>query len=610
LRFNQPPRTTNEPNAVDPGRDTPLPQYEKTQSIPFTLKLQEDARNPGQFQLVLDVGSKLQPPDAVHLNVSPEPPNNVNGATKHDADSRPDNSSPPTTPLSEKQGWTDLDQVPPEFLKKVVPDWNVSFSRSDSTMSTQTKRLSDIKARIKKKGKGYVVRLLKGSATDLNEVAEVDLGSQVTRNQPNVSELDSTALPAELHSLPSHVPSNTISPAGRPNVFEIGTSNEDGIRQLQHPAPQEPDLNHVSHANVLARSLLVRNSTVEEGMSDAETLISDVRPIGSHVDGEQTDVESLHQTGSIIPSRSNSVSSIVKTPTRGLSLIGPVRKKVEKRTRSRVNCRTTHPDLRRSDAHKSVKNRPHLTTIAAEDWLDEFDVNSRQYNRPSPRKSHDSDQVFHDHATWQHPAQPTGRAKPRNLRHASVDDLQLRAKSKYALRLQTNVPKTRSAHVSPVTQRKGPPRARRNKSSSHSPVDMDDIDMPSSPEWQEASHSDVLRKALRALGNAASNQDNGEKGIEDTQDLSASHVNEPINEDRVGEILLPSETEIRSVPSGVHNPTLTYWVLAFGALSDKVYEGFKLLRDALGPEQPVPRGHVRVRWTCVSANVRSLGWPY
>lgn len=201
LRFNQARRATNELKAVDIGRETPLPQYEQTQSVPFTLKLQEDTRNPGQFQLVLDIGSKLQAPDGLRLNTLSQPQGNINPATTENANSKPKASSPPVTPLSEKQGWADLDHVPPEFLNKVVPDWTVSFSRSDSTASTQSKRLSDIKARIKKKGKGYVVRLLKGSSTDMNEIAEVDLGSQANKTQGNdVSELDSTTLPAELHS--------------------------------------------------------------------------------------------------------------------------------------------------------------------------------------------------------------------------------------------------------------------------------------------------------------------------------------------------------------------------------------------------------------------------
>jgi hypothetical protein len=38
----------------------PLPQFEKTQSVPFTLTLQEEKENPGEFQLVVNIDPKNQ----------------------------------------------------------------------------------------------------------------------------------------------------------------------------------------------------------------------------------------------------------------------------------------------------------------------------------------------------------------------------------------------------------------------------------------------------------------------------------------------------------------------------------------------------------------------
>lgn len=96
--------------------------------------------------------------------------------------------------------------------------------------------------------------------------------------------------------------------------------------------------------------------------------------------------------------------------------------------------------------------------------------------------------------------------------------------------------------------------------------------------------------------------DPGDQGA-DTKDIPVPQIIEPIDEVHVGEIPLPSEIEIRSAPTGVRHPTLMYWGLALSALSDKVYEGFKLLRDAVGPERPVPKGYVRVRWACVSIRI-------
>ena len=140
-------------------------------------------------------------------------------------------------------------------------------------------------------------------------------------------------------------------------------------------------------------------------------------------------------------------------------------------------------------------------------------------------------------------------------------------------------------------------------SSSPSPVDVGDADLPSSPEWQEESHSEILSRALKALASTVPDQARDKQSVEGTAGFPIPHVVEPADEDHIGKIALPSELEIRPASSGPRHPMLIYWGLAFGALSDKVYEGVKLLRDAIGPERPVPKGHVRVRWTCVSVGV-------
>ena len=236
LRFDQSQQVGNDHLSTEPGRETPLPQYERTQSVPFTLNLQEDARNPGQFQLVVNISSNYPSSTGIPLNLA-TPANGftvANDGAKASLDSpklyQTQKSSSPTTPLQEKQGWSDLDAVPPEFLHKVVPDWNVTFSRSDSTASTQSKRLADIRARIKKKGKGYVVRLLKGSTAENNEIAEVDLGQQSHEAETNTFlELDSSDPRAELDAAQAVVSSGSDDVAGRHAVYEIGTSNEPGI---------------------------------------------------------------------------------------------------------------------------------------------------------------------------------------------------------------------------------------------------------------------------------------------------------------------------------------------------------------------------------------------
>jgi hypothetical protein len=605
LRFDQTQQLNKDIQLNEPGRETPLPQYEKTQSVPFTLNLQEDARNPGQFQLVVNIGSKPQVPNGVLPNLAPP---FLNSATRDGSKANSDNStlyqtqksSPPTSPLVDKQGWSDLDHVPSEFLQKVVPDWNVSFSRSDSTASTQSKRLADIKARIKKKGKDYVVRLLKSSSTESTEIVEVDLGrKQITGSATESYELDSASLPAELYSPPSTVQPSSNSVLGRPDVYEIGTSNEEGVQRPQHITVSMPFLTSSPSLRHLASDNMARTSIAEDGFSDAETLIPDARPSDSHLDGDQTDFEPFLTDS--FPTRSASVLSIVKTPTRGLSLVGPVRR-VEKRNRPRAKSRTANSELKRSNAPKSVKPRVEPPPTVSVKPFAEFVVETstlRERIRPTSRNSVTYDLTPQDYSTWQHPVRQTSAAKPLHLRHISAEELQVPSISKAKLRLHTNISRPQSANTSPTTQRKRSPRVHKLVLSSPSSVDEEDADTQHSPEWEEVDHSYQLREALgKAFSSIVPAIDNIHEANEEH---TVPRIVEPVESGFLGEIPMPSEVELRSAPTGVRNPALMYWGLALSALSENAYEGFKLLRDTLGTEPPVPKGHVRVRWNCVSA---------
>ncbi|RMZ68486.1 transcription factor c2h2 [Pyrenophora seminiperda CCB06] len=622
LRLSQPRQLNKDLKTANTGRDTPLPQYEKTQPVPLSLNLQEDARNPGQFQLVLNIGSKLQTQHGIPLAstaTSGVPMINRDGLkhqTEHPLLYQTQKSSPPSTPLKDQQGWADLDHVPPDFLNKVVPDWKVSFSRSDSTASTQSRRLSDIGAKIKKTGKGYVVRLLKRSAPDTNEIAEVDLGQHVLTEGtlsepflgPGPQELESTkepAEPVELYSPPANTQSNSSIPLPRPGVFEIGTSNEDGIQRPQQPSPPVQESPVVSYVRDLTRNSTARNSIAEDGFSDAETLIPEVRSIAGRIDHEQTDFESFSRNTSMLPTRSGSISSIVKTPTRGLS-IRAVHKRVEKRPRGGTKNRANNLDLRRSDAQKSLKRRPPPASAVLPELPTRSPVESsilRERVRANSRKSIDDDFKASEYNTWQHPVRSTGVANPRHMRHVSADDLQVPSVSKGRLRLQTDIPQVKSAQVSPMARRKKSPRIRKSISSSASPVEPKDVNISSSPEWTEVNHSDELRsdelrEALKKIARSSFADIEDENGEVISPNRSLPTIVEPVEDIHVGEIPLPSEVEIRSPPIHIRSPTLMYWGLAFSALSDKAYEGFKLLRDTFGSERPVPQGHVRVRWTC------------
>jgi hypothetical protein len=613
LHFDQLHQKHDDLRSTEQGRETPLPQYEKTQKVPFTLNLQEDVRNPGQFQLVVNVGSKPHTPENIPINI-PQTPSNDDSAALGDGGKSGTETpvphhapNPPsqTSPLQEKQGWADLDHVHPDFIQKVVPDWGVSFSRNASTASTQPNRLNSITARIKKKGKGYVVRLLKGSSPDSNEVAEVDLGQQPSSEAATTTqELDSTILPAELYSPPPTMQAASDSILGRTDVHEIGTSNESGVQ----PRQQIEVLNHqpVGPALRHLRDSLVRHSITEDSMSDAETLVPSV---DFRADQGQTDVEPF-SNNPLNFTRSTSVSSIVKTPTRGLTLVGPVRR-VEKSNRVRIKGKATSLELRRSDAQKSIKrvNSPRESTNDRSTYFVADSAiqtsNLRQRIRPATRKFMGPDLKVDEDVTEQHSIRPTNVTKSRHSRHASAEDLQVPPSSKTKLRLQTNIPLSMSANSSPVTRKKRSPRIRRRVSSSPDSIDFVNgrSKMHGSPEWSEVDPEDELREALgRALGPRF---EDDEDVVETTHQGSIPIIVGPIDEECIGEIPLPSEIEIRPAPASLRSPVLMFWGLALSALSDKVYEGFKLLRDSYGAEPPVPQGHVRVRWTCVSS-IRSL----
>lgn len=585
----------------DDGRGTPLPQYEKTQSVPFTLTLQEEKDNPGQFQLVVNVDPKHQ---EVKGGTSPQPAvsKKLIASLKavpslgYDVSSlyHTRESSPPSSPNDEKQGWSDLDAIPPEFLNKVVPDWNVTFSRSDSTVSTQSRKLADIKARIKKSGKGFVVRLLKGSNADpeTDDVAEVHLGSKGNadegkRANPETQELAADALPVELDA-------STGAPA---NVFEIGTSNEPGISRVEPPtaAAHLPAVNQWLHQ---ISDPPRRSSILEEGLSDAETLLPDVRSIADRL--EDTDIEPFSSNSSVMLGRSGSTLSIIKTPTRGLSVVGPV-KRVQKAPRTKSKGKAARSNLNRSGANRSFRR----STLSHIESLSENTPASTTKRTPEPSAAHSPStsrqNTVHfsseDNSIWQDASSAQSSIKPLARRRSSTEQASQGKNTRSQLRLETDVPRASSANTSPVLRRKRKTRAKKQTSLSSS-VDItrsSDQVQDVSPVWSEVDTSDELRAALdKAFGNVA-----GGVSPETSESMPVPRIEEPIPEPDIGGIL-PHDVETRMPPPRKRNPTTIFFTLAVSALVDGATRGLTNLRDKYGSEPPVQPKHVRVRWTCVS----------
>ncbi|PVH98480.1 hypothetical protein DM02DRAFT_45421 [Periconia macrospinosa] len=611
-QFNAPMRTTKQdiqnPQPYDGGRATPLPQYEKTQSVPFTLTLQEEKDNPGQFQLVVNIdqkhqqqktGSPPQPTASKKLIASLKEVPSLGydvSPLYHTL-----KSSPPSSPQDEKQGWSDLDAIPPEFLNKVVPDWKVTFSRSDSTASSQSRKLADIKARIKKSGKGFVVRLLKGSTSDpdTNDVAEVHLGSKTNAVEPDretfvTQELPADTPPVELDtSLP--LQSHGEVPSG---VLEIGSSSEPGIPR------SAPNLAAARLPSVVnqwlhqVREPSIRASVLEEGLSDAETLLPDVRSLVDRV--EDTDIEPFSSNSSVMLGRSGTTLSIVKTPTRGLSVVGPV-KRVQKAPRAKGKGKAVRTNLNRSGAHKSLRRSlsrnqttlpgegPYIPGRALHEPMDHNMIVSRNGNTNSASEYDITRQTPFSILSPVTDTLPHRRHSDQKINQAGA--------SKSRLRLQTDVPQAKSANTSPVTKRKRKARTKKAVSLSSSveiqghPQQAEET----SPVWSEVDPSEELRAACAALGKTFGNV--ADDALPDSpQNVSAPNMENLPESDTGG--ILPPYIVTRMPPPYKKNPTATFLNLALTALIDSAFTGLTSLRNTYGSEPPVPPKHVRVRWTC------------
>ncbi|PSN64973.1 hypothetical protein BS50DRAFT_575093 [Corynespora cassiicola Philippines] len=595
------PKGTANLQLNEEGRATPLPQYEKTQSVPFSLTLQEEKDNPGKYQLVVNIdsahqkqpqGDTLSPTSSKRLHASSKDAPSI-PSLGYDASPlyRTQNSSPPMSPQNEKQEWSDLAAVHPDFLEKVVPDWKVSFSRSDSTASTQSRKLSDIKARIKKSGKGFVVRLLKGTA-DANEVAEVHLGQPSAEDPTSPQELDSGRMPVELDSTQP-----ICSLGGEGGPIEIGTSSEPGIQRVPiiPLAARMPSIPEWLNGGVMEGR--PRHSIAEEGFSDAETLIPDIRSIA----GDQTDSETLSRSTSTYPVRTNSVLSIVKTPTRGLSVVGPV-KRVEKARRVRPTGKEHRSELTRSGAHKSIKRKSPRNSSSGISITNESSLKDSQQLRHRTHLNSRSPtgelyETTSDESSDRLNAGRDGKmGKSKGYRRMSGEELSQPTKTKTRLRLNTNISRQNSANTSPISRRKKSPRIPNAPGTFSSPVHpREENQHVPSPAWSEVDDSDELREYLKKVFGFVPEQTNPDQ---EQASMPIPTIEEPVDDSNVGDIPLPHDMEIRSAPASTGNPTLTFWGLALSALSEKVFEGLHFVRERYGSEPPVPQNHVRVRWTC------------
>jgi hypothetical protein len=439
------------------------------------------------------------------------------------------------------------------------------------------------------------VRLLRGSNTDTesNEVAEVHLG-QTAQEDAGPQELAADAGLTELDASTIAVASSSAESTALnvpDNVFELPT-NELSTRRTG-AASVETRASSVPYWLQQVGDPSRRSSIAEEGFSDAETLLPDSRSIVEPLEA----LEYVVGESFTFPTRSSSVFSIVKTPTRGLSVVGPVRR-IEKVNRFRAKGKAARSELNRSGAHKSVKRHtPRSSTNSTPT------VGTSGGHRSSASFSRDSsflkapDTVSSDESvSTDREPEPIPETRPTKKMHRrSSTEEPTASKSKSRLQLQTNVPRVTSANSSPLTMKRSP----RTKTTATIPSPVTAIDASrqadASPVWSEVDPSTELREALdKAFGSAQVD------AIPDQNSRLIPTIEEPMSDSEVGNVALPAELEIRFPHSKSKSSMATFWGLAFSALTDKAFDGLHALRLSYGSEPPVPANHVRVRWTCVS----------
>lgn len=601
--------------AVAPSPPSPI--TEKGHAVPFTLTLQEEKSKPGQFQLVVNINpdsssgntssGNTGQPKKLYANLQALPGLGYDVSPLY----RTQTSSPPSSP-QEPQGWSDLDGIPPDFLKKVVPEWGVTLDKNISTMSNQPNRLADIKAKIKKSGKGFVVRLLKGTNPETNEVAEVHLAHQASESPPAYHELDSTPCMELDAANESSVSAQDHFAHGGPNsgslqtapVFEIGSSSEMGVPR---PPPVQSSHTSVSPSAVPRRLIQSSGATAsnlrsgDDWHSDAETLTHDIRSLGDpweEAEDDHTDIEPSSTISTRIPTRAVSISSVVPTPTRGLSVVGPVE-------RFPQDERTTGPRqlLNRTYAKKSFKRRSDgaMNFASDPDMLKKKVVPIRKpldrgvTAREHARRRSLDEPISKDSNTWHYPQRGVYEQKPVVRRRSSFEPFPEARAGKKRLKLRTkDVPRDRSANTSPVARRiRGSPSTPRREDLLLASGELRGNLSPVPPAQPEIDEAEELRAALEKVSRQ------NDFSFKSTYNMSPSpKISYPEGYDTVGEIPLPPGLEIRQSSISPKRPIVTFVGLVCAALASKLVQGLTIIQDMYGNEPPVPSNHVRVRWTC------------
>jgi hypothetical protein len=591
-----------------PPATAPQTAAQEGKPIPFSLSLQEDSSRPGQYQLIVNPYPAKDSEEAEkrqstgksklynkHYYALPQSLPSVG----YDVSPIYRSNQPPSpiSPANETQGWSDISNLPSDFVRNVAPDWQESTRKGPELVRKESLRLSDIKARIKKSSKGFIVRLKKGSTSEsgLGDVKDIHLYEEKPQTAPPIAELDGPSAPVELDSTPI--------------IHEIGSSRPLNQALNRHASQSPQDASYVGlspfkadispwemplDAATVTRSN-PRNSTRDpEGwFSDAETIVPPSLD-GTWEDDGASSVAPRSEYESRTISRRSSVSSIVTTPTayrksavqwpadesdRGGDVLNIQRSNV-------VGATLPKNTLASHDVVPSQIPSPTVSYPKTDVPEEQESLRVSQFLKAKPSKRL-VDTSAHRRSKSFHGMDKVDDRKRRVVtRTVSAGAAYPSLRGKRKLKLQTRnlpVPSNDESDTDTQARRDGirtsnhPPKASRKRSS------------PRRDAYQaSALHTpETSRIRIPSLRQSTSGNSKEQKSEATSQAVGS------------GRLPLPDTYEIRSHATRSSSRISTFVAVAATGLLSSLVQSLTWLRDQV-QESPVPAGHVRVRWTCVS----------
>lgn len=633
--------------------------------IPFSISLQEDRSKPGQFQLVLnpnpEIDTARQYGSQQHEETTTAPSNadgqscagtpkllptlgyNVSQLYTSKAKTPPS----PRSPGDEDHNWSEINTVPPDFLHNVVPDWTPApdahnhlrkhESNQNSNIVTRgsSARLHDIKARFKKSGKGFIVRLRKSSVVDPADVDVKDvhlLEEKLDHRRPDSTyaiELPGEPVTAELDSTPIERP-----------VFEIGSCGQDGSAADRLIPTQLVDGLHTP-TGPSTRPLSF--GLEEQWLSDAETLTHERPNIDTTFDehDDDTSIDPASTTQSSNGSRRSSISSITTTPTNlhAMPFAALASEHEIRRIQTAQNPNQVEIQDQSAATHQILLERPakdvpavweevHLASNIAK--RDSFTPFLKTPNRAGIRKTnrrggmrqtggssihlrsmHLLEDGYETGETLSHGdsirINNFGNGAARRPRGHGIGQ---RSKSFSGMKTGTDAEEHREDTSYGSSTAMSLPDYPTKRNLKLRTKDLQAQSEPILPQTTSAHETNHHRNFGSLSPNRPSNSAAAVSPSRRSPSVSFQEPETATNDEEadfaVGAIPLPSNYETRQPSSPNVGPLSTFIRLSFKSVLSQLSESMLWMRDQCTEELPVPPGHVRVRWTCVSRSSFSI----